>query len=291
MSVRPAVAALVLLLTLPGTRAVAQADVHARAVARATCQSGQQSQAVTQAAAALEGDPEELGLRMRLADALVDQGCYQEAVGVLEDGQEGHPRNRELAAKLRDVRSLVTEQTYIEGLTQAAEAAKFQRNQLRCTRLADLAACEDALKIKPEDQQLLAAKQEATKARLAAAQAQGAAQTQGAAQGQEPMRAQTTGPTLQAGVATRRAPPTESATGTAARHAPSPESASRLAARRAPSDESATHLAADDAARPSTSKRTPARPAGLPVETPATVASLEPPPRSYSNEAPPGQTN
>ncbi|MBV8806831.1 MAG: hypothetical protein JO042_17360 [Sinobacteraceae bacterium] len=164
MNARVAVALAVVLVALPVGRAAAQADDHARAVARATCQSGKQSQAVTQAAAALESDPDELGPRMRLADALVDQGCYQEAVAVLEAGQQAHPHSGELAGKLRDVRSLVTEQTYIEGLTQAAETAKFQRNQLRCLRLADVTACDDALKLKPDDQQLLAARAEALKA-------------------------------------------------------------------------------------------------------------------------------
>jgi predicted Zn-dependent protease len=116
---------------------------------------------VADATAAVEREPDEIGPRMRLADALVDQGCYQEAVGVLEAVQESHPRNIELSAKLRDVRSLVTEQSYIEGLTQAAEIAKLARNQLRCTRLADVSACEDALKSKPDDVQLLLAKGDA----------------------------------------------------------------------------------------------------------------------------------
>ena len=144
-----------------GEPAAAQADAHARALARATCQSGRQSEAVTDANAALERNRDELGPRMRLADALVDQGCYQEAVSVLEAGQQSHPRNNELAGKLRDVRSLVTEQTYIEGLAQAAEGAKLQRSQLRCTRLADVAACNDALKSRPDDVQLLLAKGDA----------------------------------------------------------------------------------------------------------------------------------
>jgi len=156
-----AVAMFALLATVQGELAAAQADAHARAQARAACQSGKQAEAVTAAAAALERDPNELGPRLRLADALVDQGCYQEAVDVLEAGQQAFPRSRELSGKLRDVRSLVTEQTYIEGLTQAAEGAKFQRNQLRCTRLADVAACDDALKFKPDDAQLLLAKGDA----------------------------------------------------------------------------------------------------------------------------------
>jgi predicted Zn-dependent protease len=163
MSARLAIAVWVCAVVIisHGEPAAAQADAHARAMARASCQSGKHSEAVADATAAVEREPDEIGPRMRLADALVDQGCYQEAVGVLEAVQESHPRNIELSAKLRDVRSLVTEQSYIEGLTQAAEVAKLARNQLRCSRLADISACEDALKSKPDDVQLLLAKGDA----------------------------------------------------------------------------------------------------------------------------------
>jgi predicted Zn-dependent protease len=144
-----------------GEPTAAQADAHARAVARASCESGKHSDAVVDASAAVNRDPDEAGPRMRLADALVDQGCYQEAAEVLEAAQESRPRDSELSAKLRAVRSLVTEQTYIEGLTQAAEGAKLARNQLRCTRLADITACEDALKSKPDEVPLWVAKGDA----------------------------------------------------------------------------------------------------------------------------------
>jgi Flp pilus assembly protein TadD len=144
-----------------GQTATAQSDAHARALARVSCQTGKHSDTVTDATAAVEHEPNEPGPRMRLADALVDQGCYQEAVDTLETLQEAHPRNAEVSAKLRDVRSLVTEQTYIEGLTQSAEVAKLARNQLRCTRLADITACEDALRSKPDDVQLLLAQGDA----------------------------------------------------------------------------------------------------------------------------------
>ena len=139
----------------------AQADVHARAIARASCQSGKHSDAVVDARSAVERNPDDLGPRMRLADALVDEGCYQEAMEILEAAQESFPRSAELSGKLRNVRSLVTEQTYIEGLTQAAESAKLARNQLRCTKLSDITACEDALRAKPDDVALLTAKGDA----------------------------------------------------------------------------------------------------------------------------------
>jgi tetratricopeptide (TPR) repeat protein len=256
-----------LVVTLPAERAAAQADAHERALARANCQSGKQSEAVTQAAATLERDPDELGPRLRLSDALVDQGCYQEAVAVLEAGQQSHPRNGQLAAKLRDVRSLVTEQTYIEGLTQAAEAAKFQRNQLRCTRLADVAACDDALKLNGDDEQLLLAKGDAlmqvNRPADAAAAYRHAAQLK---PGDDTLRSKlAAAETLQASLT----PPPP----------PAPEAAAQVA------------LSDTAAARPKAPRRAPTRPAIAEPPTPI-VASLEPqPPRTYSNEAPPGRTN
>jgi tetratricopeptide (TPR) repeat protein len=128
---------------------------------RMACQDSAKLKTVLDAKAELASQPDELGPRMKLADALVDQGCYQEAVAVLEAGQEAHPHSGELVGKLRDVRSMITEQTYIEGLTQAEESAKQQRNVLRCTKLADTTACDDALKSKPDDVQLVLAKADA----------------------------------------------------------------------------------------------------------------------------------
>jgi len=283
-----AAALVALLVTLESEPAAAQADAHARALARAACQSGKQSEAVTDAEAALEHDPNELGPRMRLADALVDQGCYQEAVDVLEAGQQARPRNTELSAKLRDVRSLVTEQTYIEGLTQAAEGAKLQRNQLRCTRLADVTACDDALRSKPDDEQLLLARGDALM------------------QGNRP---------ADAAAAYRHASqlkPGDDAIKTKL------AAAEALQASTAQAAESASQLAAaDTAASPRPPKRTLAagavasagpvatagstghsRPASAKPTAPgaapplATVAALEPQEaRTYSNDAPPGRTN
>jgi tetratricopeptide (TPR) repeat protein len=124
----------------------------------AICQS---QAAVVDAKAAVARDPEGLGPRLRLADTLVDAGCYQEATSALEAGEEMHPHSNELERKLRDVRSMVTEQHYFEGLGEAEESAKLQRNLLRCTKLADLAACDEALKIRPDDLQILLSKGDA----------------------------------------------------------------------------------------------------------------------------------
>ena len=72
-----------------------------------------------------------------------------------------HGPNEEFQARLRMARSNVSEQQYIEGLGRAEEAAKVQRNQLRCAQLSDLTACDDALKERPNDSKILAAKGDA----------------------------------------------------------------------------------------------------------------------------------
>jgi len=262
--------------------ALAQEDVHAQALTRASCQAGKQSDAVKSATAALDRDTEELGPRLRLADELVDQGCYQEAVALLEAGRESHPHSSELAGKLRDVRSLVTEQTYIEGLTQAAEGAKFQRNQLRCTRLADATACDDALKSKPDDAQLWVAKGDAlmqgSRAADAVAAYRHAAQLRS---GDDVVKSKlTAAETLQANTAGTRTVASASATAQAAT---------------ASASGGANTGAAITSRRPRMSRRAPgstvAR-APKPVEATPRLALLEPQnTRTYSHDAPPGQTN
>jgi predicted Zn-dependent protease len=288
-----AVTLLVLLLTLQSEPAAAQADAHARALARAACQSGRQSDPVTEASAALEREPNEIGPRMRLADALVDQGCYQEAVEILEVGQQVFPRSRELSAKLRNVRSLVTEQTYIEGLTQAAEGAKFQRNQLRCMRLADVTACDDALKSKPDDEPLLLARgdalMQANRPADAAAAYRHASQLKPADDTVKTKLA--AAEALVANTAPPAAPPSHlAAADTAAPPKPPkrPPSAVSVASTVAKAGSAAR-------ARPASGTTAGGQSSGSQHQTATplpTVAALAPQEtRTYSNDAPPGQTN
>jgi Flp pilus assembly protein TadD len=82
-------------------------------------------------------------------------------VHALEDGEALHPRNADLAAKLRTTRSLVSEQSYFKGMEDAEVAARVSRNLLRCTRLNEINACDEALKLKPDDAQVLIAKGDA----------------------------------------------------------------------------------------------------------------------------------
>jgi len=285
-----------LLLCAHAGWALAQADEHAQAITRATCQSGKQSEAVTSATAILERDPEDLGPRLRLADALVDQGCYEEAVAVLEAGQQAHPHSIELTGKLRDVRSLVTEQTYIESLTQAAEGAKLQRNQLRCTRLADIAACDDALKSKPDDVPLLLAKADALMQANRPADAATAYRraTQLKPTDESVKSKLLAAETLQATLTAQPTPAAAQVTmaDTPARSKAPKRTPGKVAVANAAANRDATSGSATSGSAASGAINSSHAPA--PLETPpvASVASsTSPTTRVYSNEAPPGQTN
>jgi tetratricopeptide (TPR) repeat protein len=116
---------------------------------------------VSAARESLAATPASLPARFKLADALIEANCYDEAVHALEAGEALHPRSPDLAAKLRTTRSLVSEQSYFAGLEEAEVAARVSRNLLRCTRLSDLNACDEALKLKPNDAQVLIAKGDA----------------------------------------------------------------------------------------------------------------------------------
>jgi tetratricopeptide (TPR) repeat protein len=119
------------------------------------------SSSVVSAREGLAKNPQSLDALFRLADALVESTCYDAAVHELEDGEEAHPRSPELQAKLRTTRSLVSEESYFAGLEQAEVAARVSRNLLRCSKLGDLNACDEALKLKPNDVDILTAKGDA----------------------------------------------------------------------------------------------------------------------------------
>jgi predicted Zn-dependent protease len=282
-----------------------QADAHARAIARASCQSGKHSEAVVTASAAADRAPDEAEPRIRLSDALVDQGCYQEAVQILEALQASHPRDTELSAKLRAVRSLVTEQTYIEGLTQAAEGAKLARNQLRCTRLEDLSACDDALKSKPDDAQLLSSRADAllqagratdavTDYRHLSVLKPGDSAVEAKLAAAETLQAKlqsSLAASASVGAAAAAAP------AVATRVALSPNAGGmRTRAPKKPTSAKATTVAAAQPDAPSEQPKAPAPQSSagqhLTATPVATVAALAPSePKTYSNDAPPGRTN
>jgi len=126
----------------------------------ASCDSESQKQ-VTAARAELNSQPNSLEAQLKLADALIDLGCYKDAVPVLEAGLAQRPRSGELQSRLRAARSMLSEEHFFEGLGNARETAKFQHDQLRCTKVGDVGACDDALRAKPNDAQLMVAKGDA----------------------------------------------------------------------------------------------------------------------------------
>lgn len=124
-----------------------------------TCKSP--SEAVVAANKALELSPRDLEARLKLADALMANNCFDEAVHLLEEGEALHERNPKLQSQLREARSMQREQTYFEGLNRAEDAAKLSHNLLRCSRLGDLEACDQALARQPGDPQIQLAKADA----------------------------------------------------------------------------------------------------------------------------------
>jgi tetratricopeptide (TPR) repeat protein len=150
--------ALALALSLGLLRA-AHADTGHAAVA--SCQIDSQPKTVTDAWAALKRSPNDLERQLAAADALIDQGCYKEAVPILEAGLAERPHSSELQSRLRATRSMLSEEHFFEGLGNAQETAKLQHSVMRCTKFADVSACDDALHMKPDDPQLVIAKGDA----------------------------------------------------------------------------------------------------------------------------------
>ena len=150
------------LAALPG-RALADtgAPEHGVMPPPSTCQASSLPPSLANARAALDQDPNDVDTRIAVAQALVDKGCYSDAVALLEAGAALRPRSSQLQSKLRAARSMLSEQKYFEGLGQAQENALQQRNLLRCQQLADLVACDDALRSKPDDLTLMLAKGDA----------------------------------------------------------------------------------------------------------------------------------
>lgn len=125
------------------------------------CKASSHSEATLAAGKALEEAPLDLDARLRFADALMTENCFEDAVKVLETGEAFHGRNAKLQSELREGRSILREQGYFEDLNRAEESARLSRHLLRCNRFADIEACDRALTIKPDDPQIVIAKADA----------------------------------------------------------------------------------------------------------------------------------
>lgn len=120
--------------------------------------------AFERARAELRQSPRALDVRIELSDRLIDAGCYDDAVHVLEDGLKAMPNDRTLDARLRTARSFVSEREYLRShpVTKSDMGeAELRRLQLRCRQLGDVQACDQALAARADDVALLLAKGDA----------------------------------------------------------------------------------------------------------------------------------
>ncbi len=131
----------------------------ASGAAETTCvQGGRENPAIVAGWSALQRAPTMLGKRMELANLLQKDGCFDEAVHLLEAGQKYNPLSPTLQFSLRRARNMVTEERYLEGVDQAEATARLNRNTQRCTRLGEVAACDDVLSQQPKNAKILIAK-------------------------------------------------------------------------------------------------------------------------------------
>jgi tetratricopeptide (TPR) repeat protein len=127
----------------------------------ATCQTAAERPAIAEAKAALDANATDLHVRLKLADAWGDAGCFSDALQVLQAGEAMHPGDKELQARLRVAKSLVSEQSYFDSMDRATKNAALSRATFRCAKLADVNSCDEALNVKPDDPELLVAKADA----------------------------------------------------------------------------------------------------------------------------------
>jgi tetratricopeptide (TPR) repeat protein len=135
----------------------AQAAGH-EAATPAQCAAAGQQPPIVAARDALDENPTDLRRLLGLADAWSEAGCFNDALTVLQAGASAHPRDKELQTRLRVARSSVSEQHYFDNMDRAAEDAKLSRAAFRCDKLTDVAACDEALALRPNDVSLLLAK-------------------------------------------------------------------------------------------------------------------------------------
>ena len=125
------------------------------------CRAAAARSPIAEAKAAADRDAYDLRAKFTLADAWSDAGCFNDALQVLQDAQTRHPDNKELKTRVRVARSLVGEEHFFDDLDRANIDAKLKRDYFRCTTLADIEACGEAVRLKPDDPDLWAAQGDA----------------------------------------------------------------------------------------------------------------------------------
>ena len=122
----------------------------------ASCVTSSGAAAVTACEKELASNPKKIDLRIRYADALMDQRRYEEAVNVLRNGLTMHPGNTSLKKKYRLASSLAEEQKSIGRIVANRPAPGTSRGLsiILCKTLKGeraLQACNDVLKTDPEN--------------------------------------------------------------------------------------------------------------------------------------------
>jgi thioredoxin-like negative regulator of GroEL len=152
----------VLVLCLLASALGASAPAWSReAASPSACQAAATTPAIVEARSVRDGNPDDVQAQFKLADAWSDAGCFGEALQVLQAAQAAHPGNKELETRLRVAGSLVGEEHFFDDLDRADTEARLKRASFRCTSLADLDACNEALRLKPDDPALLIAQGDA----------------------------------------------------------------------------------------------------------------------------------
>jgi tetratricopeptide (TPR) repeat protein len=128
------------------------------AASPAACLAAAQQPGIAAAKAELVANAADLPARLRLADAWSDAGCFNDALQTLQVAEASHPHDKELRTRLEVAKSLVSEQTYFDSMDSAAKDAKLSRAVFRCSKLSELASCDEALTLKPNDPAMLSAK-------------------------------------------------------------------------------------------------------------------------------------
>jgi tetratricopeptide (TPR) repeat protein len=128
------------------------------AASPAACLAAAQQPPIAAAKAELTANAADLPARLRLADAWSDAGCFNDALQTLQVAEAAHPHDKELRTRIEVAKSSVSEQTYFDSMDSAAKDARLSRANFRCSKLSELASCDEALSLKPNDAAMLFAK-------------------------------------------------------------------------------------------------------------------------------------
>ncbi len=128
---------------------------------REECLKGSGNLAVSACKRALNSIPNNIKLQLRLGDLLLDLERYEEAATVFQTAASIKPKKK-LKHKQKTARSLLNEQEWIEKhkvemeekTTRSKKSIQIKLNKIKCLRLKGtngLAACDEALKMLPDD--------------------------------------------------------------------------------------------------------------------------------------------